>query len=185
MTHRQRRYNLLALACLLAASGWIWLTRIPPGSSSYTTLPLPRTSFAAPNFTLSATDGTLYTLQDLRGKPVIINLWASWCPPCRAEMPALERVYQDYQADGLVILAINTTHQDELQTALDFASSLNLTFPILLDQDGEVSSLYQLQAMPTTFFVDRAGIIQDVVVGGPMAEALLRVRAEQLIEKDP
>ncbi len=100
-------------------------------------------------------------------------------------MPALERVYQDYQADGLVILAINTTHQDELQTALDFASSLNLTFPILLDQDGEVSSLYQLQAMPTTFFVDRAGIIQDVVVGGPMAEALLRVRAEQLIEKDP
>jgi peroxiredoxin len=100
-------------------------------------------------------------------------------------MPALQSVYTDYQADGLVVLAVNATNQDELQTALEFAASLNLTFPILLDQNGEVSSLYQLQALPTTFFVDREGIIQELVVGGPMAEALLRVRAEQLIEKDP
>jgi peroxiredoxin len=185
MNSRQRRYNILALVCFLASSGWIWLTRIPAGSDAYTSLPIPRKSFAAPNFTLSATDGSSYTLQDLRGQPVIINLWASWCPPCRAEMPALQSVYTDYQADGLVVLAVNATNQDELQTALEFAASLNLTFPILLDQNGEVSSLYQLQALPTTFFVDREGIIQELVVGGPMAEALLRVRAEQLIEKDP
>lgn len=183
MQDQKHRYNLLALVCLLASSGWIWFTKSPLGSSTYDALPIPRKSFAAPDFILPATDGTLFALHDLRGRPVIINLWASWCPPCRAEMPALQQVYQEYQDEGLVILAVNATNQDNLQDALDFASSMGLTFPILLDQNGEVSTLYQLQALPTTFFVDSQGIIQEVVVGGPMAEALLRVRAEQLLEE--
>jgi cytochrome c biogenesis protein CcmG/thiol:disulfide interchange protein DsbE len=180
MQNKIRRYNLYALLCLLVSLGWIWLTKVPPGSSAYAAQPIPRKSFAAPDFILPAPDGAVYNLQDLRGRPVIINFWASWCPPCRAEMPALERVYAEYQEEGLIVLAVNTTNQDDLQAALDLATSLNLTFPILLDELGDVSSLYQLQAMPTTFFVDAQGIIQDVVVGGPMAEALLMIRAEQL-----
>ncbi len=114
---------------------------------------------------------------------MLINLWTSWCPPCKAEMPALQRVYEDYQEQGLEILAVNATNQDRLADAAAFAGQLGLTFPILFDEDGEVSLLYQLRSLPTTYFIDRQGIIQDVVIGGPMSEALLRIRIDQLLEE--
>jgi peroxiredoxin len=96
-------------------------------------------------------------------------------------MPALEKVYQDYHASGLEILAVNNTAQDDPQKALKFAKRLDLTFPILFDSDASVGNLYQVRALPTTFFIDAQGIIHDVVVGGPMSEALLRVRVQELM----
>ena len=127
--------------------------------------------------------GRRYDFLELRGRPVVVNVWTSWCPPCREEMPALQRVYQDYQDRGVVILGLNSTVQDTREAALAFATEQGLTFPILLDEDGEATRLYQVRALPTTFFIDAQGMIQDVIAGGPMSEALLRIRVEQLIEK--
>jgi len=168
---------------LLASAAWIWVSRAPNGSAAGTGVSLPHQGFRAPDITLQAGDGASISLADLAGRPVLINLWTSWCPPCKAEMPALQRVYEDYQEQGLEILAVNATNQDRLADAAAFAGQLGLTFPILFDEDGEVSLLYQLRSLPTTYFIDRQGIIQDVVIGGPMSEALLRIRIDQLLEE--
>ncbi len=97
-------------------------------------------------------------------------------------MPAIQQVYQDYQDDGLVVLGINATNQDNLADVQSFVKENGLTFPILFDQDGEISRLYNLNSLPTSLFVDQDGIIRDVVIGGPMAEALLRTRIDRLLE---
>ena len=114
---------------------------------------------------------------------MILNLWTSWCGPCKAEMPALEAVWADYREQGLVVLAVNSTINDGARAASAFAEAQGLTFPILMATGGEVSRLYGLRSLPTSFFIDPQGVIREVVVGGPMAEALLRVRARQLLER--
>ena len=124
-------------------------------------------------------------LSDLRGQPLLINLWASWCPPCKAEMPAFERAYRDYKEKGFQVLAVNATNQDNLNNAINFVQEYKLSFPILLDTNGEVSRQYHLNSLPTSFFVDRSGVIQQVIVGGPMSEALLRIRIDQLLQEEP
>ena len=98
-------------------------------------------------------------------------------------MPAIQKVYEQYKDQGLVVLGVNATNQDNPQNAVQFVEDMGLTFPILFDMDGEVSQQYLLSALPTTFFVDGSGTIQEVVVGGPMAEALLKIRVEQLISR--
>lgn len=161
---------------------WIWFSRVTSQDALAGGNAAPRIGFQAPDFTLSTSQGTQISLSDLRGQVVIINLWASWCPPCREEMPALQKVYETYHDQGLEILAVNATNQDDVQAAIEFSKQLGLTFPILMDRDGTVSRLYQLKSLPTTYFVGRDGTVQDVVVGGPMAEALLRIRAQRLLE---
>jgi cytochrome c biogenesis protein CcmG/thiol:disulfide interchange protein DsbE len=179
----RKAYILASALILLVAAGWIWWSRAAAGNTTGGTLPLPRQGFSAPDFSLQTPGGDTYTLADLRGKPVLINLWTSWCPPCRAEMPALERVYKEYRDQGFEILAVNSTSQDSQQDAVSFAEELGLTFPILLDPTGEISRLYQLSSLPTSFFVGKDGVIREVVVGGPMSEALLRIRVQQLMEE--
>ncbi len=142
---------------------------------------VPYVGFQAPDISLQSSTGDVIALSDFRGQPVLINFWASWCPPCRAEMPAMEQVYKEYQDQGFVVLAVNATNQDNPSLALSFAEEHNLTFPILLDMEGTASHQYNVQSLPTSFFVDRFGKIQEIVVGGPMAEALLRIRTEQLL----
>ncbi|HEX9617450.1 MAG TPA: TlpA disulfide reductase family protein [Anaerolineales bacterium] len=136
----------------------------------------------APDFTLDLLEGGQVTLSDLRGQVVMVNLWASWCPPCRAEMPAIEKVYRSYKDLGLVVLGVNTTFQDSESGASAFVNQYGLTFPIPLDRDGSVSSRYALRALPTTFFIDREGVIRSVVVGGPMSEALIQSKVEDLLK---
>ena len=97
-------------------------------------------------------------------------------------MPAMQRIYEDYGEKGLIILAVNATNQDDPDAAMAFAQEHKLTFPILLDLDGRASDVYQIQALPSSFFIDANGMIREVVIGGPMSEALLRVRVEQLLE---
>ena len=176
------RWNLFSVIILLAGVGWIWLSKAPPGITTGGDIPAPRQGFKAPDFTLQTLDGQTISLSSLRGRPILINLWASWCPPCKSEMPAFEKVYNDYKNQGFVILAINATNQDTLTNASEFVSQNQLTFPILLDSDGQVSQNYQLRSLPTSFFVDKSGVIRDVIVGGPMSEALLRIRVKNLLE---
>lgn len=142
----------------------------------------PQAGFPAPDFTLQTPTGETYTLSELKGKAVLVNLWATWCPPCRAEMPAIQNIYDEYKEQGFIVLAINMTTQDNPLNIAPFAAEYKLTFPILLDETGEISAAYQLRSLPSSYFIDREGIISEVVIGGPMAEALLRTRVEKILK---
>lgn len=111
----------------------------------------------APEFTLPTLDGETISLSDLRGQAVVLNFWASWCPPCRAEMPDLERLYQTYRTDNLVVIGVNL--QESPVTVRSFVEREGLGFPIVLDRDGSVTNLYRIIPLPTTFFIDPDGII--------------------------
>jgi peroxiredoxin len=176
-----RLRGLLSILVLLAGAAWTGWSAAKPGALTAGKIPAPQTGFLAPDFSLPAVDGQTISLSSLRGSPVIINFWASWCRPCRQEMPALQQVYEVYQAQGLVVVGVNVTSQDSRPAAQAFVEEMGLNFPILFDEAGQAASLYQMQAFPTTFFVDDQGLIREVVLGGPMAEALLRIRAEQLL----
>jgi cytochrome c biogenesis protein CcmG, thiol:disulfide interchange protein DsbE len=181
----KRHWNLFALIILALGAFWIWFSRTAPGSTTNGDIPSPHPGFQAPDFVARTLTGESVRLSDLRGSPLIINLWASWCLPCQKEMPAMQRVFAEYADQGLYILAVNATSQDQKEKVIDFAQDLGLTFPILFDETGEISNAYLLTALPTTFFVSADGIIQDVVVGGPISEALLRSHVEQLIKDSP
>jgi len=178
----QNRYTILSVLVLVVGAGWIWLTRVQPGSATSGDISAPRPGFIAPAFKLDSHTGETFSLADLQGKVLLINFWTSWCPPCRAEMPAIQQVFEDYQGDGLVVLGINATNQDDITAVKSFVHENQLTFPVLLDLDGEISNQYNLHSLPTSYFIDQNGIIQDVVVGGPMAEALLRTRVERMLK---
>jgi cytochrome c biogenesis protein CcmG, thiol:disulfide interchange protein DsbE len=176
------RWGWFAAIVLVLGAGWTWQSRVIEAAGA-PLVPSPRQGFPAPDFSLPSRDGQMVQLADLRGQVVIINLWASWCVPCRAEMPAIQRVYERHQARGLTVLAVNSTVQDREAEALRFVDELGLEFPVLLDREGVVSRRYLLRALPTTFFVDRAGIIRSVIVGGPMSEAVLVSQVETLLQE--
>ncbi len=176
--------NRFVLILFVLGLGWTLLSRVPQQFSNL--VPSPRVGFLAPGFSLERLDnGGLTSLSDLRGKVVLVNIWASWCPPCREEMPAINRVYQEYESQGFEVLAVNTTYQDNLADAEAFAQNLGLTFPILLDRTGEISQLYLLRGLPSSYFIDREGIIRYVVVGGPMSETLIRTKIQELLGPVP
>jgi peroxiredoxin len=163
---------------LIAGAAWIILSA---DQSTTTEVSAAQVGFRAPEFELHGTDGKTYTLSDFRGYAVLVNLWTSWCPPCRAEMPAIETVYQEYKEKGFVVLAVNVTNQDDPAAISPFLDQYGISFPDLLDESGSVSRLFQLQNLPSSYFIDRRGIIREVVIGGPMSEALLRTRVEQIL----
>lgn len=180
----QRRWEILMLVSLAAGILWTMFSRVPsavgaPISSS----PSPREGFLAPDFTLDTLDGSKVTLSELRGKIVVVNIWATWCPPCRAETPALEKSYEQYKDSGVIILGVDLTNQDLISDVTAFVKEFGLTYPILLDRDGSVSNLYQIKGLPSTFFVNRAGVIRTVVVGGPMSETFIRSKIEALLKE--
>lgn len=179
-----RRWWVFVLATLFLGAGGTWFSRLPAPLAAGQ-IPSPREGFPAPDFTLDTLSGERAKLSAYRGKVVIVNLWASWCGPCRAEMPAIQKVYAANRERGLEVLAVNGTFQDSAPEAQAFAQELGLTFPILLDRDGAVSKRYLLRALPSTFFVDRKGIIRSVVVGGPLTEAVVQTKIEPLLQETP
>lgn len=176
----QRR--ALYITILAAALAWIFLSADRAGTSTAGEIPAPREGFLAPDFSLQTLEGETVTLSELRGQAVLVNLWATWCPPCRAEMPAIQKLYEEYKDQGFMVLAVNMTYQDNPQAVLPFTQENNLTFPILLEETGEMARKYELRSLPSSFFVNRNGTIQEVVIGGPMSEALLRTRLESILE---
>ncbi len=97
-------------------------------------------------------------------------------------MPAIEKVYNEYKDAGFVVLAVNMTYQDTASAIAPFVLEHELTFPILLDISGETARAYQLRSLPSSYFISRDGIINEVVIGGPMSEALLRTRVEAILK---
>lgn len=175
-------WSWITAGILLIAAGWITITAIFFPVQTQAAGPYPRIGFAAPDFELTTLDGESISLSDHRGKVVFVNFWASWCPPCKSEMPAIQSIAEDYPPDQVVILSINSIFQDDLTAVQDFVVTYGLTFPVLLDTNGDVSRLYQVQALPTSYFIDRQGVIQKVVYGGPLSEALLRTEIDRLLE---
>jgi thiol-disulfide isomerase/thioredoxin len=115
-------------------------------------------SAGAPDFTLPSLDGPNLRLQEQRGRVVMINFWASWCGPCRVEMPHLARLYEKYRGSGFTVLAVNI--DESPQKAASLATQLGMRFPVLLDTDKKVSRLYDLSTMPSTVLVDRDGRVR-------------------------
>jgi cytochrome c biogenesis protein CcmG, thiol:disulfide interchange protein DsbE len=185
MTISSHRFLISSIIILVISAAWVWSSREPANLTTADRIPAPQKGFLAPDFKLPARGGGVISLIELRGRPVVLNFWASWCLPCQAEMPALQRVYDDYREQDAVIIGINATNQDRMVDAMNFSDQNNLTFPIIFDTGGRASHDYQVRSLPTTFFIDPQGIIQEIIVGGPISEALLRIRIEQLMRKKP
>jgi len=167
---------------LLIGVTWLWFAVIQPENTIGGLIPGALPGSQAPNFTLQTLDGDMVTLSELQGRPVLVNMWASWCTPCKYEMPTIQKVYEEFKDRGLVVLAINLASKDSLSSVTSFVEDYDLTFPILLDLDGKVEEAYLLRGLPSTFFIDRYGIIQSVVIGGPMPEEVLRTHLAELFE---
>ena len=115
---------------------------------------------AAPDFTLRTLGGPNLRLHEQRGQVVLVNFWATWCGPCRQEMPHLNRIYDSYRKSGFVLLGVNI--DDDPRAAADLAAKLGLKFPVLLDSDKKVSRVYDMSTMPATLLIDRDGRVRHI-----------------------
>ena len=163
---------------------WTVISRVSADQSQVQLSAVAKEGFTAPDFTLDLLDGGSFALSDLHGKVVLVNFWTSWCPPCRLEMPAIERTYRSYKDLGFVVIGLNLTAQDSEKDVANFIKEFDLTFPIALDRDSTVGNLYRVTALPTSYFIDRNGVIRSVIVGGPMSEAVIQSKVEELLRED-
>ena len=143
---------------------------------------LPGLGDPAPDFQLRTPAGESHRLSQLKGQAVFLNFWAINCPYCRAEMPAIQAIHTRYWDQGLVVLGINKG--DHAAGVLDFASELQLTFPLLLDRQGKVSGAYGAVSQPTSFFIDRAGVIRAIHVG-EMFEEDMAAQVQAVLVGEP
>jgi cytochrome c biogenesis protein CcmG/thiol:disulfide interchange protein DsbE len=170
------RRNIIILALLFILAG---VAMFQSGKASNQEQ-LPKIGFQAPGFQLSDLNGENYSLDNLRGnKPVVVNFWASWCGPCRIEAPELVKLYEEYGKE-IEILAVNLTKGDSVQAAAEFAEEFGFTFPVLLDKEGKVSELFQTRAVPTTYFINKEGTIQDIIIG-LASPSVLQAKFRQLL----
>jgi peroxiredoxin len=132
-----------------------------PGQQTLPPLPKP---FTAPDFSLKDENGKVHRLADYRGKVVVLNFWATWCPPCREEMPAMERAHQKVKGEKIAIIAVNVGEDED--TVFGFTGQYPLTFPLPLDTDGSVIRKYPVIGLPTTFIIDPRGQATHQTVGG-------------------
>lgn len=129
--------------------------------------------YPAVDFNLTALAGGAVKLSDYRGKKVILNFWATWCPPCKAEMPHMQNFYEKNKDKGVEILAVNLTDSENGYDKIEqFVEDYGLTFPIPLDKNGELGALYRAFTIPTTYFIDSNGIIAKKIIG-PMDEGMM------------
>lgn len=133
-------------------------------------------------FDLERLDSGRIDLALLRGRPVIINFWASWCAPCRVEMPYLIYAWREHNGHGLQILAVNLTDQERRKDVVRFVSELEMPFPVLLDTRGKVRELYDLSSLPTTVFLDSAGVVRSVQ-SGPLTLSALVAGLEAILPR--
>jgi len=117
----------------------------------------------APDFLLGRLDGSELRLSDLRGQPVVLNFWATWCAPCRKEIPQFVDAYGRFRDQGLVVVGVNM--QEGKSIVRPYAEDFGMNFPIVIDVDGEVGDAYRLLGLPVTYFIDREGIVRSVFTG--------------------
>jgi len=197
---KSTRFAFLTLL-VIPISGLLLMASRPPTASS-PIYPVPATSLtaffsgpaslptptplsagsAAPPFALVGLDGKQYSLQDFRGKRVLLNFWATWCPPCREEMPLLQATYTRLASKGVVVIGVNAG--EDVRAVRQYVQELNLTFPILLETtQWKAVEGYQVPGLPTTYFIDSKGRLIDQNVG-PLTEAKLQSYLDKLAAAD-
>ncbi len=164
--------GVLAALALVGGSWLVWarLTGTPGSASGWGPLDSILAASAAgqigkpaPAFTLVDPSGVTYSVEDLQGQVVLINFWATWCAPCRVEMPELDQAARDHRETGLRVLAVNVL--EDAAAVRRYGEELQLELPLLLDPGGGVYKAYNVQGLPTSFLVDREGVIRDVRYG--------------------
>jgi peroxiredoxin len=169
---------------LIAGGVWLILSRFPinTGSSAagnvVSSEPAPLAGHPAPDFELKTLEGGTLRLSDFKGRPVIVNFWATWCPPCRAEFPDFQKVSVE-QGNTVVIIGVNHTSGDSPQLVPGFVEEFGITFPIVLDESGDTVKTYRVVGLPTTVFIDSNGIIKEVFTG-PINKAYLEGKLADL-----
>ncbi len=167
----------VALLALIVGGLWYWQNRDDGGSDSpYGPVALPELKNstgeraapepgrAAPDFVLEQVGGGVLRLSDLQGSPVLLNFWASWCPPCREEMPAIVEEYERHKNAGLVVVGVNLQEPDS--KVADFARDFGMAFPIAIDRVGDVGEAWRIggafEGLPSSYFIDAAGVVRGV-----------------------
>jgi len=142
----------------------------------------PQVDKLAPDFQLQTLDGQAVSLGDFRGNPVLLNFWATWCGPCRFEMPFIQEIFEkkEWSDTGLVILAIDIGESPS--EVKEFMENYDLSFAVLLDTNQDVALEYNIRAIPTTFFIDKDGIIQDIKVGAFSGKTEIEKRLIKIIQ---
>lgn len=169
MLHLLKKFgldNLIIGVIVAAVLGFVLLRSqgfLLSGPSADLTRPASRTGLA-PEFALSDLEGKAQRLADFRGNVVLLNFWATWCPPCRAEMPSMETLYQAYKEQGFVILAVSSDVQGAA-VVQPFMAQYRLSFPSLLDTTGRVNGLYGVRSIPTSYLLDRQGRVVSREIG--------------------
>lgn len=156
-----RWYGIFVLILLLGAP-WIWVSRelVDPALAEQNAEPV--VGRTAPDFSLTTQRGESFTLSGLQGTPVVLNFWATWCGPCRAEMPELVRA-SDHYSPAIQIVGVN--QGEPLATVQPFLDEFGITFAIPMDQEMTVGERYRITGLPTTFFIDRSGVIRRIWAG--------------------
>lgn len=188
LLNRVQRHPRIVLG-LIAMLGAIWIIMGSQGSgrpAAQSTGPLssqiaPRVGAQAPDFDLLTPDGSHIRLRDLRGKAVLINFWATWCSPCRAEMPTMQAMYDRYAAQGFTIVGVNM--REPASALPPFMRELGLTFPIVID-DGSTARAYNVINIPASFFIDADGIIRALYFG-PMSRSVMDASLDAVLPKTP
>jgi len=160
--------RLIAILVVILTAGLV-ITGCTAGSEPTATV-----GNVAPDFQLQNLDGQPITLSGLKGNPVLINFWATWCGPCVSEMPHLQKIHNEWSDRGLVVLAINIG--DSAAEVEQFLHDHNLSLPVLLDTKEVVAQKYGIRPIPTTFFLDKDGIIQVKVIGAFPSKAAIESR---------
>ncbi|HFC12053.1 MAG TPA: TlpA family protein disulfide reductase [Anaerolineae bacterium] len=174
-------WSAILLFMLIFSLYWLETSRtIGAGDTETSTaVEAARVGYTAPNFVLTTIKGDEMRLSDLRGKPVILNFWATWCGPCRAEMPAFARLATDLPND---ISVIGVNQGESAEIIRDFADELAVTYPLLVDLDQSVNRQYGVRGLPTTLFIDADGIIRDQIIGAA-SEAVLKEKIAPLFDR--
>lgn len=160
----------------------VWLT-LSAGLAAPLSSQVPlQLGVAAPDFTLTQIAGGETSLSEFRGRPVLVNFWATWCKPCRTEMPEIVSAYRAHRGDGLEVLAVNLTDQESLKDVRKFVSEFDIPFSVLLDRKGTVRRLYGLRGVPTSVFIDSAGIVR-MINPGPVSKRALERGLREVLPK--
>lgn len=181
---------LIGAVIVIAVGGALWTANSDKGDSptdSSRTEPAsvqrdesPQENMKAPDFTLKTLDGKAAELGKNNGKPTIINFWASWCPPCKVEMPYIQKAYEKY-GDRVNFMMVNLTAMDDKEKMEQFLKEGGYSFPVLLDETGKVGEMYQAFSIPVTYIVDENGFIIKHVMGA-MSEGQLTEIMEKISE---
>ena len=155
-------WYIIFIATLVFGGSWIWANQVPIDAAPSTREPQPAVGHPAPDFTLTTLEGAEFRLSDELETPIVLNFWATWCGPCRRELPALQATFERFDGE---VLIVGVDQAEDPATVQKFVDELGLSFVIPLDEKTAISRRYKVVGLPTTFFIDRNGIIQRIWSG--------------------